>query len=30
MTFNGTNPGPMIVVHQGDYVELTLKNLTTN
>ena len=26
MTFNGTNPGPMIVVHQDDYVELTLKN----
>jgi hypothetical protein len=23
MTFNGTNPGPMIVVHQDDYVELT-------
>ncbi len=30
MTFNGTNPGPMMVVHQGDYVELTLKNLTAN
>jgi nitrite reductase (NO-forming) len=30
MTFNGSNPGPMIVVHEGDYVELTLKNLTTN
>jgi nitrite reductase (NO-forming) len=23
MTFNGTNPGPMMVVHEGDYVELT-------
>jgi nitrite reductase (NO-forming) len=30
MTFNGTNPGPMMVVHQGDYVELTLKNPNTN
>jgi len=30
MTFNGTNPGPMIVVHQDDYVELTLKNPVTN
>ncbi|ABA56624.1 dissimilatory nitrite reductase (NO-forming), copper type apoprotein [Nitrosococcus oceani ATCC 19707] len=30
MTFNGTNPGPIIVVHEGDYVELTLKNLDTN
>jgi nitrite reductase (NO-forming) len=29
-TFNGTVPGPMIVVHQGDYVELTLKNPATN
>ena len=30
MTFNGTNPGPMMVVHQGDYLELTLKNPKTN
>ena len=30
MTFNGTNPGPIIVVHEGDYVELTLKNPKTN
>lgn len=30
MTFNGSNPGPMIVVHQGDYVELTLKNPKIN
>lgn len=30
MTFNGTNPGPMIVVHEGDYVELTLKNPKPN
>jgi nitrite reductase (NO-forming) len=26
MTFNGTNPGPLMVVHQGDYIELTIKN----
>jgi nitrite reductase (NO-forming) len=26
MTFNGSIPGPLIVVHQGDYVELTLEN----
>lgn len=25
MTFNGTKPGPISVVHEGDYVELTLK-----
>lgn len=30
MTFEGTNPGPMIVVHQDDYVELTLVNPKTN
>lgn len=30
LTFNGSVPGPMIVVHEGDYVELTLKNLPTN
>lgn len=29
-TFNGTVPGPLMVVHEGDYVELTLKNLTKN
>ncbi|MDO4232671.1 MAG: copper-containing nitrite reductase [Lautropia sp.] len=29
-TFNGTVPGPMIIVHEGDYVELTLKNLSKN
>jgi len=28
--YNGSVPGPMIVCHQGDYVELTLKNLATN
>src|SRR5438552_14101206 len=30
MTFNGSIPGPMIVVHEGDYVELTLVNPSTN
>jgi nitrite reductase (NO-forming) len=30
MTFNGSNPGPMIVVHEGDQVELTLKNPTSS
>jgi len=30
LTFNGTVPGPLIVVHEGDYVELTLKNPKTS
>ena len=30
MTFNGSVPGPMMVVHEGDYVELTLVNPSTN
>jgi len=30
MTFNGSMPGPMMVVHQGDSVELTLVNPETN
>jgi len=30
MTFNGTVPGPLMVVHQNDYVELTLINPDTN
>ncbi len=30
MTFNGSVPGPLIVVHEGDFVELTLKNPETN
>jgi nitrite reductase (NO-forming) len=30
MTYNGSVPGPIIVVHEGDYVELTLKNLAAN
>ncbi len=29
-TFNGSVPGPMIIVHEGDYVELTLKNPSKN
>lgn len=30
LTFNGSVPGPIIVVHQDDFVELTLKNPSTN
>mgnify|MGYP001430076178 FL=1 len=30
MTFNGSVPAPMMVVHQGDYVEVTLVNPDTN
>ena len=30
MTFNGSMPGPLLVVHQDDYVELTLVNPDTN
>ena len=30
LTFNGTVPGPIIVVHQDDYVELTLVNPASN
>lgn len=30
MAFNGTVPGPLMVVHQDDYVELTLINPETN
>lgn len=30
MTFNGSVPGPMMVVHEGDFVELTLINPKTN
>src|SRR5689334_20879074 len=30
MTFNGSIPGPMMVVHEGDYVEVTLVNPATN
>jgi nitrite reductase (NO-forming) len=29
-TYNGTIPGPVIVAHKDDYVELTLVNLATN
>ena len=30
LTFNGSVPGPMIVCHQGDYIELTLRNDANN
>jgi nitrite reductase (NO-forming) len=30
LTYSGTVPGPIIVVHEGDYVELRLVNLATN
>ena len=30
MTFNGSIPGPLMVVHEGDYVELTLVNPSSN
>lgn len=30
MTFDGSIPGPMMVVHEGDYVELTLYNPPEN
>nr|WP_294894592.1 copper-containing nitrite reductase [uncultured Pedobacter sp.] len=30
LTFNGSVPGPIIVVHQNDYVQLTLINPATN
>jgi nitrite reductase (NO-forming) len=30
MTFNGSMPGPLMIVHEGDYVELTLVNPDTN
>ncbi|MBS1730917.1 MAG: nitrite reductase, copper-containing [Bacteroidetes bacterium] len=29
-TYNGSVPGPIIVAHQNDFVELTLKNPSTN
>src|SRR6185369_2193831 len=30
MTLNGSMPGPLMVVHEGDYVEVTLVNPETN
>lgn len=30
MTYNGSVPGPLMVVHEGDYLELTLINPETN
>ncbi len=29
-TYNGTVPGPMVVAHEGDYVELTMHNKASN
>jgi nitrite reductase (NO-forming) len=29
-TYNGTVPGPMMVVHEGDYIEFTLHNKSSN
>jgi nitrite reductase (NO-forming) len=30
MTYNGSVPGPLMVVHEGDYVQLTLTNPASN
>lgn len=30
LTYNGSVPGPLVIVHQDDFVELTLRNLETN
>jgi len=30
MTYNGSVPGPLIIVHVGDYVELTLRSRASN
>jgi nitrite reductase (NO-forming) len=30
LTFGGSVPGPLIVAHEGDYLEVTLRNLPTN
>jgi len=30
LTYNGSVPGPLIVVHQDDYIELTLRNPTSS
>ena len=30
MTYNGSVPGPLVIVHEGDYVELTLRSLGRN
>lgn len=30
LTYNGSVPGPLIIVHEGDMVELTLRNPTTS
>ncbi|OKH86744.1 copper-containing nitrite reductase [Thalassospira sp. TSL5-1] len=30
LTYNGSVPGPMIIAHEGDYIELTLRNPASN
>lgn len=30
LTYNGSVPGPLVIAHVGDYVELTLRNPATN
>jgi len=30
LSFNGTVPGPLVICHEGDYVEMTLKNPREN
>ena len=30
LAFNGSIPGPLIICHEGDFVELTLKNPAGN
>ena len=30
LSFNGSIPGPLMVCHEGDYIELTLKNPSSN
>lgn len=30
LTYNGSVPGPLIIVHEGDYVEVTLRNPETS
>jgi nitrite reductase (NO-forming) len=30
LTYGGSVPGPLIVAHEGDYIELTLRNLPAN
>lgn len=30
LTYNGSVPGPLIIAHEGDYIELTLRNPASN